>query len=245
MPDPRLRTVEKVRPPYPLGQFPPATVLGVAARIVYLLHTRCEARLEGPDWERIFAESIGANWTPSNIGLDDVRLGNCCWGAKTVKAARPSAIGAIRLISGRNSLDYSYNQSDSRGSSPTEIGSMVLGIYNERVSAVRQRFKHCRSVVLVKSNDLSECAIFEFETLRYEPDRYHWEWNTRGNLEGFNEEHHHKFTWQPHGSQFTIVQEVPPERVAFRMRLPEPLPFDTTMQALGFDESWVTHLSTY
>ncbi|MDO8587245.1 MAG: hypothetical protein Q7T82_09415 [Armatimonadota bacterium] len=242
MPEPRLRTVEKVRPPFPLGQFPPGTVLNVAARIVYQLHTRCEARLEGSDWERIFAESVGANWTPSNIGLDDVRLDNCCWGAKTVKAGKPSLIGRIRLISGRNSLDYSYNQSDSRGLSPTEIGTMVLGIYNERVSAVRQRFKHCRTVVLVKSQDLGECAMFEFETLRYEPERYSWEWNPRSNLEGYDEEGHHKFTWQPHGSQFTIVQQVPPDRVAFQVRLPPPMSFDFTMDALGFDESWVTVL---
>ena len=242
MSEPRLRTVEKIRPPYPLGRFPPSTLVNVAARIVYLLHTRGEACLEGRDWEHIFADSIGANWTPSNIGLDDVRLDNCCWGAKTVKASRPSSIGTVRLISGRNSLDYSYNQSDSRGSSPTDIGTMVLGIYNERVSAVRQRFKHCRTVVLVKSNDLSECALFEFETLRYEPERYHWEWNPRGNLQSFNEQGHHRFTWQPHGSQFTIVQTIPPARVAFRLRLPVPLPFEATMNALGFDESWVTLL---
>jgi hypothetical protein len=196
----------------------------------------------GEDWEHIFADSVEANWTPSNIGLDDVRLGNCCWGAKTVKAGKPSKATKVRLISGRNSLDYSYNQSDSRGLSPTEIGTMVLGIYNERVSAVRQRFKHCRTVVLVKSDDLSECVMFEFETLRYEPERYSWCWNSNTNLEGSDCEGRHRFTWQPHGSQFTILQDIPPERVAFQLRLPPPLSFDFTMKALGFDSDWITYL---
>lgn len=203
------------------------------------MHTRGEARLEGSDWERIFAEGIQAEWKPSNIGLDDVRLGSCCWGAKTVKNSKPATAQRIRLISGRNSLDYSYRQSDSRGLSEDEIGKHVIDIWNARVSSVRQRFAHCRTIVLIKSGDLSECVLFEFETLRFEPERFKWEWNIHGNLEGKDDAGHHKFTWQPHGAQFTIIEEVPENKVAFRLRLPNRLPRDAALQALGFDETWV------
>ena len=242
MSDPILRNVEKVKPPYPIGKFPKQTIVNIGASIVYLLHTRDEARLEGNDWERIFAQAIKAEWAPSNVGLDDVRLGNCCWGAKTVKASKPSTATKVRLISGRNSLDYSYNESDVRKMPPEDIGPLVLGIWNERVSSVRQRFAHCRTIVLIKSDDLSENAVFEFETLRFEADRFTWNWNKRHNLEGFDAQGQHRFTWQPHGSQFTVIEEVPADRIAFGLRLPGPLPPDATLKALGFSEDWVTIL---
>lgn len=187
----------------------------------------------------MFAEGINAQWKPSNIGLDDVRLGSCCWGAKTVKNSKPANAKRVRLISGRNSLDYSYKQSDSRGLSTDEIGRRVIDIWNARVSSVRQRFAHCRTVVLLKSDDLSECAMFEFETLRFETERYTWEWNKQGNLEGKDDAGSHRFTWQPHGSQFTVIEDVPENRVAFKLRLPGTLPRDVALQVLGFDETWV------
>ncbi len=148
----------------------------------------------------------------------------------------------VRLISGRNSLDYSYRQSDSRGLSPKELGRLVLGIWNDRVSSVRQRFAHTRTVVLIKSSDLGECALFEFETLRFEPERFDWSWNIHGNLVGHDDTGAHRFTWQPHGSQFTVIESVPDNRIAFKLRLPGPLPQDIALQLLGFDESWIVML---
>lgn len=239
MHEPRLRTADKIRPPYPLNQFPRETILRVAGGIVYLVHTKCSFGLEGSEWERIFAESIQAEWKPSNIGLDDIQLGNCCWGAKTVKKSQPSRATSVRLISGRNSPDFSYQISDPRSLPPEEVGRKVLDIWNHRVSSIRQRFAHARTVVLVKSDNLSECAMFEFETLRFESERYRWGWNRRRNLEGRDEEGRHRFTWQPHGSQFTVVEDVPPDRVAFRLRLPVYRSREETLAELGFDESWV------
>jgi hypothetical protein len=116
--EPGLRTVEKVRPPFALGQFPSETVTNVAARIVYLLHTRGEACLEGRDWEHIFTDSIGADWTPSNIGLDDVRLGGCCWGAKTVKATKPAAVSRDREQDSRYTGCQASEVRDYRGARP-------------------------------------------------------------------------------------------------------------------------------
>lgn len=240
MDEPRLRSVDKISPPYPLGKFPKDTLLRIAGGIVYLLYTRGEARLEGQDWEQIFAKGIKAEWRPSNVGLDDVQLDSCCWGAKTIKHRKPSQASKIRLISGRNSLDYSYKQSDSRGLSEQEIGNHVLQIWNSRVSLVRQRFAHCRTVVLIKGDKLSECAIFEFETLRFEPELFSWKWNKNGNLVGADRLGQHKFTWQPHGSQFTIIEDVPENRIAFKLRVPEGLlPQEDALKAMGFNETWI------
>jgi hypothetical protein len=54
------------------------------------LASKGKPELEGSEWESIFATCIGADWKPSNVGLDDVVMGNTAWGAKTVKATKPS-----------------------------------------------------------------------------------------------------------------------------------------------------------
>lgn len=87
MPNPRLRTVNKAVPPFPMNQFPKEFVRKFAENIVYLHATKPVMSIEGDEWEQVFADCVGAEWKPSNVGLDDVVLGNCCWSAKTVKAA--------------------------------------------------------------------------------------------------------------------------------------------------------------
>jgi hypothetical protein len=95
-------------------------------------------------------------------------------------------------------------------------------------------------VVLLKSSDLSECALFEVDTVRFDPTLFDWTWNRRGNLEGRElKTKRHRFTWQPHGSQFTIIEDVPANRVAFRIRLPGALSKDVVLGAIGFDDTWV------
>ena len=86
---PRLRTVEKSLPPFPLNKFAKDFPFILGKEIVYLLASKGKPILEGPEWEAIFATCIGAEWKPSNVGLDDVILGNTAWGAKTVKASNP------------------------------------------------------------------------------------------------------------------------------------------------------------
>ena len=84
MPEPRLRTVNKATAPFPTNKFPSKFIETFAKNIVYMLATKQTMSLEGNEWEQIFAECVGADWKPSNVGLDDVVLDNCCWGAKTV-----------------------------------------------------------------------------------------------------------------------------------------------------------------
>ena len=244
MAEPRLRTVNKAVPPYPVNQFPPAFIERFAEDIVYMLATKSTMSLEGNEWEQIFANCIGAEWRPSNVGLDDVILGNCCWSAKTVKAS--GHVGkqkTVRLISGRNSPTYSFGVDRITEAEPNTIGKMVLDIWNERVSGVRQYFKFARTVVLVKGQNYDEYLIFETETVRYDADQYVFEWNDRGNLEGYSkDEHIHKFTWQPHGSQFTIIEEIPSNRYHLKIRVPQKLDKASVLKTLAFDKSWVIRL---
>lgn len=238
---PKLRTVDKVKPPYPLNEFPTDFGYELGKEIVYLLTTKGKPVLEGQEWEEIFANCIKATWKPSNVGLDDVVLGTCAWGAKTVKAKIPSQSKIIRLISGRNSPIYSYGETKVTEVDPNHLGEQILSIWNERVSAIRKSYKHLRTVVLIKSDILDEVVVFEFDTIRYDPELYYWEWNKNSNLEGYEyASKKHRFTWQPHGSQFTIVEEVPKDFLIIRIKLPVKLDKETILKGIGFDNSWVT-----
>jgi len=238
---PKLRTVNKTVPAFPLNEFPKDFPFLLGKELIYLLASKGKPELEGSDWENIFANCIGAEWKPSNVGLDDVVLGNTAWGAKTVKATKPSEQKKVRLISGRNSPTYSFGERIDTKAEPNAIGELVLDIWNERVSAIREKFKHLRTVVLMKSNDLSEVVVFEFDTIRYDTELYKWEWNQNNNLIGTDRRtDEHKFTWQPHGSQFTIIEDVPERNLIIRIKQPEPLDKEKILQALGFDKSWIT-----
>jgi len=239
MNQPRLRTVSKVEPPYPLGKFPAGFLSSLGREIVYHLATNPGMTIEGPEWERIFAYAIGAEWKPSNVGLDDIVLGVCAWGAKTVKSGNPHTTRRIRLISGRNSPAFSFDHLD-LNADPQIIGEDVLRIWNARVEAIRDKFSHVRTVVLIKADDLTKCAVFETETVFYQLDRYKWARNPRGNLEGHDESNNvHRFTWQPHGSQFTIIEDVPQSRVCFSVTPPTPIDRDKLLEAIGYNESWI------
>ncbi len=96
-------------------------------------------------------------------------------------------------------------------------------------------------IVLIKSNDLTGVAVFEFDTIRYDPERYVWIWNKNGNLEGtLKSTQEHRFTWQPHGSQFTIIEKVPNDSLLINIKEPEPLDKNDILEALGFDNSWIS-----
>jgi len=235
---PRLRTVDKVKPPYNLNQFPSDFGHKLGREIVYLLATKGTSTLEGSEWEQIFANCISATWKPSNVGLDDIVLGVCAWGAKTVKAKNPHNAKSLRLISGRNSTAYSFDQME-LDRDPQEIGDDVLKIWNARVESLRDKFSHLRTVVLVKSDDLTKLAVFETETVLHPIDRFTWIRNKHGNLEAQDKTGNHRFTWQPHGSQFTIIENIPQECLLIQVKPPKKLDKDSVLKALKFDETWV------
>ena len=247
MPEPRLRTVNKATAPFPTNKFPSKFIETFAKNIVYMLATKQTMSLEGNEWEQIFAECVGADWKPSNVGLDDVVLDNCCWGAKTVYGSNNLETQAkVRLISGRNSPTYSYGVDKITSEDPNQIGKLVLDIWNERVSAVRQIFKFVRTVVLVKSKDYTNYLVFEFDTVRYDTELYRFEWNSRGNLEGYEKATGtHRFTWQPSGSQFTIIESIPEERLHISIKKPETVDKETILKAVNFNKDWYVVLSDH
>lgn len=238
---PKVRKANKVQAPYPLNEFAKQVVLSVAKDFIFTKFVRGTESFEGEDWEKSFAKAINANWKPSNIGLDDIQMANCCWGAKTLKSNKPHTQKTVRLISGRNSPIYSYDIRDIKGADPKVLGPQILSIWNARVSEVRGRFEVVRTVVLMKGPGLLSGCIFEFETLRLEPERYIWKWNDRGNLEGY-EDTAHRFTWQPHGSQFTMIEQIPDKRHCFVISPPEglvTLKSEELLNSLGYKDDWV------
>jgi hypothetical protein len=240
---PRLRTVNKTLHPYPLNDFGSEFPYILGREIVYLLASKGKGVLEGSEWEEIFAHCIGADWKPSNVGLDDVVLGNTAWGAKTVKSSIKDfrTLNKVRLISGRNSPIYSYGGTIDTSADPNLIGGQVLEIWNERVTSIREKYKNLRTVVLVKSNDLSQVAVFEFDTIRYDPELFEFSWNKNGNLEGYYKGSDDKrFVWQPHGSQFTILEQVPENCLVLKLKRPKALDKSKILEAIGFDKTWVT-----
>lgn len=238
---PKLRTVNKSIAAFPLNEFPKDFPFLLGKQLVYLLATKGKGDLEGSEWENIFATCIGADWKPSNVGIDDIVMGNTAWGVKSVKSKNPSTQKRVRLISGRNSPNYSFGERSDQEVDPEFMGKLVLEIWNERVSAVREKFKHLRTVVLIKSDDLTEVVVFEFDTVRYDHDLYFWKWNKNNNLEGMlKSSGQHRFTWQPHGSQFTIIEDVPVKNLLIKIKKPEALDKEIVLHSIGFDSSWVT-----
>jgi hypothetical protein len=249
---PRLRQATKTAPLYPLNKFHSNFMPSLAKHLCAHLAVRSDSDLEGKDWEKIFADCIGATWSPSNIGLDDItHLGSStAWGAKTVKGKVPTTAEAmaraksqtVRLISGRNSPTYSYAESiDPKKSDPAQVGEMVIDIWNARVKEVRAKFANLRTVVLIKGPDLLSVTVFEFDTDMYISSDFIWTWNKNGNLEGhFDSEH--KFTWQPHGSQFTIIEEVPSDALKIQIKKPSPISIDSVLQDIGFNNTFYKKL---
>jgi hypothetical protein len=248
MAGPKLRTVNKAVAPFDLNKFPAKFVDTLAREIVYMMATKQAMSLEGNEWEQIFATCVGAEWKPSNVGLDDVVLDNCCWGAKTVFSGVKDIESqkVVRLICGRNSPTYSYGVDKITSADPNEIGKLVLEIWNERVSAVRQIYKFVRTVVLVKSKDYLDYLVFEVDTVRYDPELYYFKWNPKMNLEGYDKAtNQHRFTWQPSGSQFTILENIPDKRLHIKVKRPERLDKDTVLNTLKFDHTWYNVVSDH
>lgn len=237
MTGPKLRK-GNVKEPYQIGTFPDDFVHILAGELTAALAVG-RMDIEGKDWEQIFAKAIKAEWKPSVVGLDDILVPSlsAAWGAKTVKNSKPFKATKIRLISGRNSPVYSYEVSDIRAINPAELGAMVLGIWNERVAALYQKYKTLRTVVLLKGNQLNEVSVFEFPTIRYNPQEYKWAWNKRNNLVGYLANGDPKFTWQPHGSQFTIHEGVPDYALNLEISTPPLISTGEILKTVKFSEA--------
>ena len=164
------------------------------------------------------------------------------WSVKSIKNDNPHTVRKIRVISGRCSPDYSLGITDPHADISL-TGAAVLSIYNERINLAKERYEPLRTNVLIRNINSMEFSLFEHDTVRYNTQEYEWKINNRGNFEGVERaSQNHRFTWQPHGSQFTILYDVPTSAQKFFIRRPPVLDFDNTMEQIGFDDSWVTIL---
>lgn len=224
---------------YPLGEFPDDMAVNLSRQFVHRLAVG-HANITGDDFGEIFATAISGTHYNSPLGVTDVVWENCSWSVKTVQATKPFEQPTVRLISGRNSPDYSYGISDPR-KDLAMTGQAVLNIWNERVNQSLNDHDDLRVAVLVRNMDTLEFTLFEYEAGRYIPRDYEWRLNRRGNLEGYEIDNgEHRFTWQPHGAQFTVIKHVPGSAYKFRIiRHPGLLEAQHVLNLVRFKESWV------
>lgn len=240
LPEPKLRDGHKLHKNelYPLGKISDEVVRKIGSEIVYLLYTG-RTDMTGDDWANIFAKSIGADSLCSPLGIADVVKGSNAWSMKTVKG-NPESAKTVRLISGRCSPDFSYGIENPHDDIQ-KTGDAVLAIFNGRVQISYKEHNPVRTCVLLRNSTLTDFLLFETELNQFDLSKYMWKENNSGNFEGKNiDTDKHCFTWQPHGSQFTIVEEIPNNAIRFKIKKPAVLKVEDALKMLKFDESWVT-----
>ncbi len=224
--------------PYPINEIPEKVITKIGGHLVYLLYTG-RKDISGSDWGDAFADAIGGKHLDSPVGIADVVLEKMAWSMKTVKNANPFTAKNVRLISGRCSPDYSYGINDPH-KDIQQTGRAVLGIWNERINIAQDNYNSVRSLILIRSADMLSYTLFEEENQRFRTNDYTWEVNTNGNLIGKNiETNEAKFTWQPHGSQFTIHTKIPVNATKFRIKQPPRLNREDILRSINFDDTWV------
>lgn len=240
MKHPRLRDGHKLitNEIFPINEIPNELIVKIAGYFAYLLYVG-RKDITGEDWGDAFAKAIGGVHLDSAVGIADVIMGKMAWSMKTVKHSNPLTVEKVRLISGRCSPDYSYGISNPHDDIE-KTGRAVLGIWNERINLALDNYNPVRTMVLVRSYDCLNFCLFEEDTHRYPSNNYVWETNRNGNLIGKSiVSGETKFTWQPHGSQFTIHTKIPHNAIRFAMRCPPRVNQETILSAINFDSSWV------
>lgn len=226
---------------YPLGQIPNEIIYEIGKWMTYHFAIG-KSDISGEDWGDIFAKAIGGEHLGKPLGLADVVYEGMAWSVKSVKLANPHTVNNIRVISGRCSPDYSYGITNPH-EDVQQTGTAVLSIWNERINVAKEKFEPLRTSILVRNFNTLEFLLFEHETTRYITSDYNWCVNKNGNIEGYHiATGTHKFTWQPHGSQFTILCDVPQYACKFKIKRPPVFDFENTMTQIGYDPSWVTIL---
>ena len=241
MKHPKLRDSHKLvtKELFQINEIPEDIIVKVAGYFAYLLYVgRKDITCE--DWGDAFAQAIGGIHLDSPVGIADVVKGKMAWSMKTVKCSNPLTAQRVRLISGRCSPDYSYGITDPH-EEIEKTGRAVLGIWNERINLALDSYNPVRTMVLLRSQDCLSFSLFEEDTHRFPSNEYKWETNKNGNFLGINKyTGETKFTWQPHGSQFTIHQEVPANAIRFTLKRPPVISQESILSTIKFDSSWVT-----
>lgn len=239
MKQPKLRDAHGLlQEMWPIGQIPTDIIKKIGAGIVYRIH--CGRKdITGDEWGDILAEAVGGEHLGKPLGLSDVITKTTAWSAKTVKAKSPFTQSSVRLISGRNSPDFSYGIEDPHDDIQI-TGDAVLGIWNGRVDIAQSHYPRIRVIILIRNYECTEFALYEEYLEHFRINEYEWRENAQNNFEGFNRRSNIKaFTWQPHGSQFTIHSNVPDDAIKFKVKRPPVQTQESALRSIGFDDSWI------
>lgn len=229
---------------YKINSLPEDVIKNIGRELFISKYIRKHQDLSGEDWEIIFAKSIGAPWSSSRNGLGDIKYKNYCWSAKTVHHDSPSMAKKIRIISGRNSPFYSFKQENIGNIDTQLLGDMILDIWNMRVDDALRDYIDPRMIVLIRNFSTPSATVFELPLEKYNKEDFTWRWNKRKNLEGYCLNQKHKFTWQPSGSQFTVIHNVPDKKYNITINTPntmKEIKEETIMQLMGYQEDWITY----
>jgi hypothetical protein len=242
MPDPRIRAARRMGANYACGRIPASLVKSVANELAYIFATKSSFSVEGKEWEQILQRCVEGSWDKSNNKLEDVVKGQTAWSAKTVSATKKDihTQERVNLISGRNSTVFSYNEAITQNSPARDAGNYVIGIWNRRVQETKRAYDDFRTIVLVKGKaaQLSRFALFEIPTITYNPDDYSYRWNHNGVLEIVTPDTDAiKMKWQPSGSQFTIIENIPTAAVFFNIEPPRQLSQRQVLDAVSFSDA--------
>lgn len=229
--------------PYPLGQIPHSVAVAIGRQIVHRLAIG-HADITGDDFGGMFAKAIGGTHRGKPLGIADVVWNGCAWTVKTVQDKNPFTQQRIRAISGRNSVNYSQGITDPLADIAA-TGSAVLRIWNARVDESLNEHDDLRIFVMVRNMSTLEFLLMETEATRYVPSEYVWSKNANGNLIGKDiHRGEHRFSWQPHGSQFTVLHHVPASAYRFRItHKPGLIEESRVLELIQFDESWIQPVS--
>ena len=223
--------------PYPLNEFQHSLIETLAKRFVHLRAVGV-SDMSGDQFSRIFADSISGQEYGRPLGVADVAWNGCCWSVKTVKTSKPHVARHCRLISGRNSPDYSAGISNPRADLE-RTGRAVLEVYNSRIHEAREQHDDVRLVVLIRNMQSQEFTLFERPLVPVVVNNYTWGLTKKKNLIGV-QDGKIAFTWQPHGSQFTVHEPIPQSATRFYIRKLSPtLTVEQVIRLTGFKPDWV------
>jgi hypothetical protein len=225
--------------PWPIGSFSDGVITRISRQLVHRMAVG-HADITGDDFGTIFANAVEGVHRESPLGIADVVRNGYAWSVKTVKSNNPFSQSTVRLISGRNSPDYSLGiQNLHKDLNAT--GKAVLAVWNARVNESLGEHDDLRVAVFVRNMSRREFVLFEEVAQRYAADDYIWTKNRQGNLEGRDKTTgNHKFTWQFHGSQFTVKRHVPGSAIKFRIKnAPTTLEMQHVLRLARYSDSWV------
>ena len=229
---------------WPVGEIPDWVLLRLGEQIVYRLAIG-STDFTGDDVEAILAQAFGGTHRKTRSGIVDVFTDEVAWSVKTVKKDKPWEVKKVRLISGRNAPDKLENDPKSRNS-PEVAGKEVLKVWNARVEEALIEYGEVRSIYFIRNMEDKKFSLFEDSITKFSTGDYYWKFKKHKksrNLHGYEKATDmHAFTWQPRGSQFTIIRPVPncAQKFSINRAVPLAITPKSALRAINYNQAWIT-----